>query len=522
MIERKFCLRDAVCSPIIYFSAVRGAQNYHPSISPGVIRLPSYLNLGAVEFLRRLVKASKHRCRPLASSLIGLGMALLLAMGSSPEGSARSKHKSNTTAHGTSTKSSAHGRHHSSAASASSTSSSVSSSHSRHGRSTRTAHGSHGRSIARHGRHHVVAHREPKSRHAYPVNIFIKSPPPFDSSPLDDESAREVAGAFSHGTADSYPARTLVRAGLVKYHPLHGGIYWRREPVKYIVMHSTETGIPISAVHVIEGWSSMGMRHPGAQYVVDRDGTIYQAVDPDLATVHVNIFKTLPGINNDNSIGIEMNHTGSQNYPIAQQDAVIKLVGYLKHRYNIDEGNIITHRYAQQGDHTDPVNFDWDGFLASVNTFHNQAIAYRTGHLKEEARHWQREPETKINTYLKPHREIGLPTQSEAKTSSGQDDATTASPPDASAPAPGAGKNAPEQGSATMPAQSAVPEPSEADSGERPIGTTSGGAEGGAKSSPVQMKVYPLPGQAPLPGGPRTTVPQAAAPQPAEPQAAAP
>jgi hypothetical protein len=112
--------------------------------------------------------------------------------------------------------------------------------------------------------------------------------------PLPEDSAREVVSAFNRGTADSYPARTLVRAGIAKYHPLHGGIYWRREPIKYIVMHSTETGIPISATHVIEGWSSMGMRHPGAQYVVDRDGTIYQAVDPDLATVHVNIFKTLP------------------------------------------------------------------------------------------------------------------------------------------------------------------------------------------------------------------------------------
>jgi hypothetical protein len=346
----------------------------------------------------------------------------------------------------------------------------------------------------------VVAHHEPKSRHAYPVNIFIKSPPPFDSSPLDDDTAREVSSAFSHGTADSYPARTLVRAGLVKYHPLHGGIYWRREPIKYIVMHSTETGIPISATHVIEGWSSMGMRHPGAQYVVDRDGTIYQAVDPDLATVHVNIFKTLPGINNDNSIGIEMNHTGSQNYPIAQRDAVIKLVGYLKHRYNIDEGNIITHRYAQQGDHTDPVNFDWDEFLATVNTFHNQAIAYRTGHIKDEARHWQREPETKINTYLKPHREIGLPATTDVKTTAGEDSAARPSA-ETSAATQLPEKKAAESAAAEMPSQSAVPEPSEADTQARATDTNGGGAPGAANKAPVEMKVYPLPGQAPLPGG---------------------
>jgi hypothetical protein len=125
-----------------------------------------------------------------------------------------------------------------------------------------------------------------------------------------------------------------------------------------------------------------------------------------------------------------MNHTGSQDYPVAQRDAVIKLVGYLKHRYNIEEGNIITHRYAQQGDHTDPVNFDWDGFLATVNTFHNQAIAYRTNRIKDDARNWQRQPEAKANTYLKPHKELGRAAASEARSTREEDDmsAPTAGP----------------------------------------------------------------------------------------------
>lgn len=235
----------------------------------------------------------------------------------------------------------------------------------------------------------------------------MRSAPSFDSTPFDGEMASQVSYAFDKGLADSYPARSLVRAGVVKFHPLHGGIFWRREPVKYIVMHSTETGVPVSAWRVIEGWSGMGLRHPGAQYVVDRDGTIYQAVDPDLATVHVNIFKTLPGINNDNSIGIEINHTGSQDYPAAQMASVNKLVVYLQHRYNVMDDNIITHRYAQQGDHTDPVNFDWGGFIANKNSLRNQAIAYRENHIKDDARRWRRDVEVPVNTYLKPHSEMG-------------------------------------------------------------------------------------------------------------------
>ena len=87
-------------------------------------------------------------------------------------------------------------------------------------------------------------------------------------------------------------------------------------------------------------------------------------------------------------------------------------------------------RYAQQGDHTDPVNFDWDGFLATVNTFHNQAIAYRTNRIKDDARNWQRQPEAKANTYLKPHKELGRAAASEARSTREEDDmsAPTAGP----------------------------------------------------------------------------------------------
>ncbi len=213
--------------------------------------------------------------------------------------------------------------------------------------------------------HHVIARA--KTKYAYPINFFMTYAPYFDSSPLPKELKQQVTDGFANGQAGSYPASYLVKAGIVKYHPLRGGIFWRREKVKYIVMHSTETGIPQSAPRVIDSWSSLGIRHAGAQYVVDRDGTIYQACDPDLGTVHLNIFKTLPHINNDNCVGIEMNHAGSQTYTKPQLDSVSRLVSYLKSRYHVSQDNIITHRYAQQGDHTDPVNFDWNNFIVCVN-----------------------------------------------------------------------------------------------------------------------------------------------------------
>jgi N-acetylmuramoyl-L-alanine amidase len=264
------------------------------------------------------------------------------------------------------------------------------------------------------GRHrHLVAarserHHPKPERHAYPVDFFMAKAPPFDTTPLSAEVSADVRSDFYRGTADSYSPRTLVKAGVVTYHPIRGGIFWRREPIKYVIVHSTEPGVIQSALRIIESWSSMGRRHPGAQYVVDRDGSIMQALDPDLGTVHVNIFKTLPGINNDDSVGIEMCHTGKQDYPPSQVDSVTKLVVYLQNRYHVPDANVITHRYAQQGDHTDPVNFDWEGFLANKNLFKNQALAFHFRDISREALTWLPPDLTPPpDNFLQLHRQLG-------------------------------------------------------------------------------------------------------------------
>jgi hypothetical protein len=265
----------------------------------------------------------------------------------------------------------------------------------------------------RKGRHHHLVAKRAEKHHvavvhsAYPLDFFLVKAPAFDTSPLPPELAATVRSSFARGTADGYSPRTLVKAGVVSYHPIRGGIFWRREPIKYVIMHSTEPTVVQSAERVIESWSSMGRRHPGAQYVVDRDGTILQALDPDLASVHVNVFKTLPGINNDDSVGIEMCHTGKQDYPQAQIDSVIKLVTYLQNRYHVLDSNVVTHKYAQQGDHTDPVNFDWQQFLASKGYFMRQALAFKFHDLTREALTWLPAELTPTpETFLQIHRRL--------------------------------------------------------------------------------------------------------------------
>jgi hypothetical protein len=237
--------------------------------------------------------------------------------------------------------------------------------------------------------HRKSRHVATRARYAYPMSLFLYQPPPFDLTPLPEDQCLKIRKAFAQGTAGEYPTRSLVKAHIVTYYPIRGGIFFRRELIKNIIMHSTEPGIPVGAKTVIDGWSHGGRRHPGAHYVVDRDGTIYQAVDPDLAAVHVNIFKTLPGFDNDNSVGIEMCHQGSQNYPPEQVQSVIKLVVYLQNHYHVPDSNVVTHRYAQQGDHTDPVNFAWNDFIADKASLQNQSLNFRLADLKREALAWQ-------------------------------------------------------------------------------------------------------------------------------------
>lgn len=84
-------------------------------------------------------------------------------------------------------------------------------------------------------------------------------------------------------------------------------------------------------------------------------------------------------------------------------DTLIKLITYLQNRYNIDDANVITHRYAQQGDHTDPVRFDFEQFIATKNQLKNQAHCLSHRQDYQESRSWRASPEPQINTYLKLH-----------------------------------------------------------------------------------------------------------------------
>ena len=127
----------------------------------------------------------------------------------------------------------------------------------------------------------------------------------------------------------------------------------------------------------------MGFSHPGAQFIVDRDGKIYNTVDPQFATCHVNERRTLRGVTNDNSIGIEVVHQGNQKYTAAQLVSLVRLVDYIEDRFPI--ANIYGHGQIRPSTRTDPVAFNWTFFsqkLALLNSVSTQT-AYNNSSAKQ-------------------------------------------------------------------------------------------------------------------------------------------
>jgi len=252
---------------------------------------------------------------------------------------------------------------------------------SRRAASTASAHGRKhkiSRAVARIGRSlehkSATASREPSGTGK---NFIWQAPMP--DAPVAEQAQQSMYDAFWNGRAGKFAPTELTEASIFAYQPLRGGVYRRREAVKYIILHSTETGRPADAPRVISSWNHRGLRHPGAQFVVDRDGVIYNTVDPAYATVHVNTHKTIAGIDNDNTIGIEIVHTGKQEYTDKQVNSVACLVAYLQGRYSVANDHILTHHFVQPSDRSDPVNFEWDKFAYDKSLVSADQTAYAKG-----------------------------------------------------------------------------------------------------------------------------------------------
>jgi len=207
---------------------------------------------------------------------------------------------------------------------------------------------------------------------------YLWNAPDGEDSLLDDETKAMIEQRFRNGNSEQYSTSSLIQANVIASCPLHGGVFKRHSTVKNIVLHSTETAREADAQRVILSWNNKGLRHAGAQFVVDRDGVIYCTADPEYGTTHVDNRRTRLGVNNDNSIGIEIVRTGTQEYSAAQLNSVVCLVRYLQDRFEVADNHIFGHGQVQPSDRSDPVNFDWQAFVADKQVLARTAFANKS------------------------------------------------------------------------------------------------------------------------------------------------
>lgn len=98
-----------------------------------------------------------------------------------------------------------------------------------------------------------------------------------------------------------------------------------------------------------------------SHYYVDREGHVYELVDPMYAAWHAGASSWLGRGSTsirDHSIGVETEHKRGQNWPLVQLVALEQLCVVLIERYEIPQRMVVAHRWIAPGRKPDPS--DWD------------------------------------------------------------------------------------------------------------------------------------------------------------------
>ncbi len=138
---------------------------------------------------------------------------------------------------------------------------------------------------------------------------------------------------------------------------------WRPDgqAITCIVLHSTAQPNLQTTVN----WFLTPESKVSAHFVVDKDGRVVQMVPVEARAWHAGV-STLGGVAgvNDYSIGIEMvnRNDGLDPYPVAQYQAVARIILEAQALYPIPDSRIVSHASIAlpPGRKTDPAGFDWN------------------------------------------------------------------------------------------------------------------------------------------------------------------
>jgi len=126
-----------------------------------------------------------------------------------------------------------------------------------------------------------------------------------------------------------------------------------------IVLHATEQDSAQESLDTLRTRNSGGP--VSAHYLISRDGVLYQLVDDDLRAWHAGPGRwgTITDVNSA-SIGIELDNNGSDAYPTAQIDSLLRLLTDLCARHGIPRVQVIGHADMAPARKRDPGHlFPW-------------------------------------------------------------------------------------------------------------------------------------------------------------------
>jgi len=119
----------------------------------------------------------------------------------------------------------------------------------------------------------------------------------------------------------------------------------------YVVLHHTSNNTVDEALRTLTD----PLREVSAHYLIGRDGIIYQLVDERFRAWHAG--RSRWGSDSDlnsSSIGVELDNNGAEPFPLAQIEALMRLLSDLKARYRIPTENFLAHADVAPGRKVDP------------------------------------------------------------------------------------------------------------------------------------------------------------------------
>ncbi len=143
----------------------------------------------------------------------------------------------------------------------------------------------------------------------------------------------------------------------------------RTKKIKYVILHYTEMIFDEALKKLIDPSSSVS-----SHYFINKNGEIFQLVSDDKIAWHAGESHWLGADKlNQNSIGIEIDNLGIEDFTKKQMKSVIELCLLLKTKYKLSEANFLGHSDIAPSRKIDPgIFFNWQLLAQNkIGLWHN-------------------------------------------------------------------------------------------------------------------------------------------------------